>query len=268
MADEKNDKIAVAIVMGHNKDVEIKGIDFKNCLYGHFIEMDASKNVKITSCTFSNSTEFFEKIKSGRSLTGGGCVNLDTPDEKTKGFTQYWTSYDCTPNINVVFKDCDFKNVKYGIETHQYSQDKYHTNVEITGCSFLNVSRYAVQLMNWKTPKITNNTFSNIGVGECTPTDEKTYAIYASGVIDPHIFNNKFKLCAKIACFKTQVSKNGYEPSYNGIDFKAYKDIVENNYSYYNSVSSRELIVREKLNPDGTLSSERCYPRLYFYVKP
>lgn len=52
------------------------------------------------------------------------------------------------------------------------------------------------------------------------------------------------------------------------IDFKAYKDIVQNNYSYYNSVSSRELIVREKLNPDGTLSSERCYPRLYFYVKP
>lgn len=188
MADEKNDKIAVAIVMGHNKDVEIKGIDFKN--------------------------------------------------------------------------------VQYGIETHQYSQDKYHTNVEITGCSFLNVSRYAVQLMNWKTPKITNNTFSNVGVGECTPTDEKTCAIYASGVIDPYIYNNKFKLCAKIACFKTQVSKNGYEPSYNSIDFKAYKDIVQNNYSYYNSVSSRELIVREKLNPDGTLSSERCYPRLYFYVKP
>lgn len=267
MTDARKDKISVAVVMGHNKDVEIRGINFKNCLYGHFIEMDASKNIKVTSCTFSNSTEYFEKIKSGDALTGGGCVNLDTPDEKTKGFTQYWTSYDCTPNTNVVFKDCDFKYVQYGIETHQYSQGKYHTDVDITNCSFRNVSRYAVQLMNWKTPKITNNTFINIGVGECAPEDEKTCAIYGSGVTDPYIYNNRFKLCAQIACFKTQVSKNGYEPSYNNIDFNTYKEMVRNNYSYHNSLSARELIVQNDLNSDGTLSSKRCYPQLRFYVK-
>lgn len=267
MTDSRKDKISVAIVMGHNKDIEIKGIDFKNCAYGHFIEMDASKNVKVTSCTFSNNDEYFKKIKSGNSLTGGGCVNLDTPDKRTKGFTQYWTSYDCTPNKNVVFKNCDFKNVQYGIETHQYSQDKYHTDVEITNCSFRNVSRYAIQLMNWKTPKITNNTFRNIGVGECAPIDEKTCAVYGCGVTDPYIFNNRFKLCAKIACFKTQVSKNGYAPSYNNIDFKTYKEMAQSNYSYYNSFSSRELVVQKRLNGDGTLSSKHSYPQLRFVVK-
>ena len=44
----------ISIITGHNKNVTITGLTFKNIKSGHFIEMDATKNAKITDCKFYN----------------------------------------------------------------------------------------------------------------------------------------------------------------------------------------------------------------------
>ena len=49
--DLKNIKGAIGIIIGHNKDITVTGITFKNMNAGHFIEMDASKNVTIKDCS-------------------------------------------------------------------------------------------------------------------------------------------------------------------------------------------------------------------------
>ena len=45
-------KDVIGIIMGHNQNVTIENVTFKNMRYGHLIEMDASKNVTIKNCTF------------------------------------------------------------------------------------------------------------------------------------------------------------------------------------------------------------------------
>ena len=65
--------------MRHNKNITLDGITFKNMKYGHFIEMDASKNVTVNNCTFTG-------YKASKRHTSEA-INLDTPDKKTKGFT-------------------------------------------------------------------------------------------------------------------------------------------------------------------------------------
>jgi len=68
----------LAIIIGHNKNVTVKNIQFKNMNGGHFIEIDASYNALIDGCTFENAKEWGMGFKEA--------INVDTPDLVTKGF--------------------------------------------------------------------------------------------------------------------------------------------------------------------------------------
>ena len=119
--------------MCHNKNITLDGITFKNMKYGHFIEMDASKNVTVNNCTFTG-------YKASKRHTSEA-INFDTPDKKTKGFTHDWSKYDCTANQNVKITKCIFSNLEKAIGTHQYSVKKYHTGITISDCTIKSVSR-------------------------------------------------------------------------------------------------------------------------------
>ena len=112
------DEDAVGIMMCHNRDVKISGITFQNMYSGHFIEMDASKNVTVLNCTFKNHRDSVNNNKKA--------INLDTPDKNTNGFHADWSSYDKTPNENVLIQKCTFKDLERSIGTHKYSQNKLH----------------------------------------------------------------------------------------------------------------------------------------------
>lgn len=45
--DMNYEKDSIALIMGHNQNVKVENIQFKNMYSGHFIELDASKNVVI-----------------------------------------------------------------------------------------------------------------------------------------------------------------------------------------------------------------------------
>lgn len=137
------------IEAGHNKGITIKGITFKNCKGGHFMELDASKNVTISDCKFLN-------IKDSKNVREA--INMDTPDKKTGGFTAAWSKFDCTANQNVTIERCVFKNMPRAIGTHNYSGGHPHKNIKILDCKIENVSSFGIGMMYWIGSEITGCT--------------------------------------------------------------------------------------------------------------
>ncbi|MDD3172751.1 MAG: right-handed parallel beta-helix repeat-containing protein [Herbinix sp.] len=170
----------VGIMMCHNSSITISNIIFSNMYSGHFIELDASKDVTITKCTFQNHKDSPNNNKEA--------INLDTPDKVTNGFHAEWSSYDKTPNKNITISDCTFEDLERAIGTHKYSENKLHENVQILNNVISNCDQDAIRVMNWEKPVIKGNIISNVA-------DKKAgmRAILMSGVIDPQISENVFK---------------------------------------------------------------------------
>lgn len=152
-------KNSFAIIMGHNTNVTISRLKFKNMNNGHFIEMDASQNVLIERCTFRNhvSEDSFEKEVNMKEA-----INIDTPDYYTNGFNNKWSKHDCTPNLDVVIRNNKFYRLERAIGTHKYSLRQYHTNIQILNNTFKNIDRSPIVAMNWKDLVISGNTIDNV----------------------------------------------------------------------------------------------------------
>lgn len=173
------------IVMGHNKDILIQGINFINYKGHHFIELDASQNVTIQGCSFA-----------GSSFTGSSddykeAINIDIPDKNTGGFNVNWTTYDRTANNNIVIQNNTFFNVLRAIGTHKYSvafdnvTQIYHTNVQILNNTITNTQSQAIRAINWKDCIIKGNTIKNVSNGTKA-------AVLMSGVVNPTVTLNTF----------------------------------------------------------------------------
>ncbi len=174
-------KDVIAIIMGHNKNVTLENITFKNMRYGHLIELDASYNVSINNCTFTGHKASGKNNKEA--------INLDTPDSKREGFKSKWSKMDGTPNEEVSITNCTFSNLEVGVGTHRYTGDSYHENVTIKDCSFTK-TQTAIRVINWKNATITKNTFKN-----CTPNDRFKYAFFMAGVKGINFSYNTFENC-------------------------------------------------------------------------
>ena len=232
MEDTPSEKSGMAIVMGHNKNINISGITFTNMKHGHFLEMDASDGVNITNCVFKNQVQTDEGSRDE-------CINLDTPDPVTNGFNHGWSKKDCTPNQNVTIKSCEFNNIQVGIGTHRYSKNKYHTNITIDNCNIENSRFYAIDARNWQNLNITNNNIN--GVGESTSGVhysntyyQKTRAIFMGGCSEFNIKGNTIKN-VYFPIFACPVYNTNYPISYNtGLDSATCNNIAtQNTFSDY-----------------------------------
>jgi polygalacturonase len=174
-------KDVIGIIMGHNQNVTIENITFKNMRYGHLIELDAGKNINIKNCTFTGHKA------SGKS--NKEAINLDTPDKKRDGFSSAWSKMDGTSNNGVSITGCTFSNLEVGIGTHRYTGGSYHTNVLIQNCTFTK-DQTAIRVLNWKNATITANTITDI-----TPNSRYPYAFFMAGVKGINFSYNTFKNC-------------------------------------------------------------------------
>ena len=171
-----------AIRIPHCQNVSVENISFTNLRDGHFIEINASKNVTVANCTFSNN-------KNGERCA----INIDTPDKLTDGFNGKYSKFDKTPNIDVTIKNCGFYNLHRGIDTHRYSPNKYHTNIQVLGCTFRGSAQSPVMMENWKNAVISGNTFDEVkGWNDSDIQKEKFGIFMKGGVIDPIIRDNTF----------------------------------------------------------------------------
>ena len=171
---------ALGIMMGHNKNVTIKGITFENMYSGHFIEMDASQNVVVENCVFQNHKDSPNNNKEA--------INLDTPDETTNGFHATWTSYDKTPNENVLIQNCMFRDLERAIGTHKYSEGKLHKNVQIISNTIIRCDKDAIRVMNWENAVIMKNVIDTVTDG----TDKAYRAVLVSGIQHMKLTGNVF----------------------------------------------------------------------------
>lgn len=249
--DMNYDDQSLGIVMGHNQNVTIDHIQFKNMNGGHFIELDASKNVTIKNSSFISSRHVDGRDKEA--------INLDTPDLTTKGFTHAWSKYDKQANSDVFIISNRFDGLDRAIGTHKYSEGSLHQNVVIRNNTIQSIHSDAIRVMNWSSPIIENNSFTNIG-NDADPNDT-TRGILLSGVSNPTIQNNIFIAIPRAMQFMVwQNTDTGsqYKPIYNKLS-ESNKKILQNNIF----INMKEDFIRINNKTFGDYS----YPEKIYYLE-
>jgi len=208
----------IAIIAGHNQAVSIENIKFINMYSGHFIEIDATKDAVIKNNSFSNSRKSSKINKEA--------INIDTPDASTEGWSQKWSTYDKTPNMNLTIENNSFYNLDRAIGTHQYSGGKYHENIVVRNNKIEKMRSDAIRVMNWSDSTIKNNTIKNVANGK---KDDR--GILASGALNPTYRKNTFKKVARpmqFMPFKNIGRGSEYPITYNKLS-KANKQNLKDN---------------------------------------
>lgn len=227
--DMKYKKDGIAMIMGHNQNIRVENIHFKNMYSGHFIELDASNNVVIRNNTFTDSMASPNKNKEA--------INIDTPDKTTAGWSQKWSTYDKTPNKNVTIENNDFQNLDRAIGTHKYSGGKYHDYLIIRHNS-INITRSdAIRVMNWSNAIIEDNYIKNV----CNANPGKR-GILASGAINPTFRNNIFENVGRTIQFIAW--KNDGPGSQYGITYNQLNQTNKQALSTNKAINTAETIVR------------------------
>ncbi|MCR5798204.1 MAG: right-handed parallel beta-helix repeat-containing protein [Eubacterium sp.] len=171
-----------AIRIPHCQNVTVENIHFKNLRNGHFIEIVGAKNTTVKGC-------LFEKNKSGDRCA----INVDTPDKKTDGFNGAYSKFDKTPVDGLTVTGCTFKNLYRSIDTHKYSPNKYHQNISISDCKFINNKFSPIKMLNWRGCTIQNNIFNYVsGYSSANYKSEKFGIYILSGCGGLNIQNNSF----------------------------------------------------------------------------
>ncbi|ETT80967.1 right-handed parallel beta-helix repeat-containing protein [Viridibacillus sp. FSL R5-0477] len=227
--DMNYEKDSIALIMGHNQNVKVENIQFKNMYSGHFIELDASKNVVIRKNTFTNSKASANKNKEA--------INIDTPDKTTAGWSQKWSKYDKTPNQNITIENNKFKNLDRAIGTHKYSGKMYHDKVIIRNNQIDKTRLDAIRVMNWTNSVIEKNLIRNVANGNAS-----TRGILASGAINPTFKNNTFVTVGRTIQFmawKNSGPGSQYDITYNKLSEANKKALLTNK-----AVNTSETIIR------------------------
>lgn len=177
---DRNFKTGNTLVVAHTKNVTVKNLTFTNMngQGGHYIEVTGAANVKITGNTFTRKKNLKDdSIKEA--------INIDVPDINTGGFSSRYTSYDCTPDKNVVIDNNVFENVPAAVGSHTYTPGKRAKGIQITNNTMTNIQFYAIRMQNWDSPVVENNVIKNI-VGKYDYGE----AILIMGVKSPVITGN------------------------------------------------------------------------------
>lgn len=248
-----SDKDALSFVLCHNQNIRIENLTFKNVSKGHFIELDASKNVDVINCKFYHQLQ--EKADSLDE-----CINIDTPDKNTNGFRHDWTAYDKTPNKNVTVSGCLFSKVQRGIGAHSYSEGKYHDRITIENCTFRDCWYGAVGMVNFTNAQMTGNTVC--GVGKTSGGKDwntkyygVTRGVIISGCSGVTMKDNTFKYVFEPIRFtpKRMTAYKGYADTFNEVlSDEAYTALAQQNFVYADTVERPFIRVFTSLDSSGS----------------
>ncbi|MDA1476186.1 right-handed parallel beta-helix repeat-containing protein [Bacillus changyiensis] len=233
--DMKYDKDCVGIIIGHNRNVKIRNIQFKNLYSGHFIELDASRNVDIRNNSFVGSKASANVNKEA--------INLDTPDKTTKGWSQKWSKYDKTANQIVTIENNRFKGLDRSIGTHKYSGGKYHDRVVLRNNKISSIRSDAIRVMNWSNSIIERNVIDHVAGG-----NSGKRGILVSGAKNPTIRNNTFHKVGRVIQFmpwKNSGPGSRYGITYNKLSSANKKALITNKAT---NISERFIRINNKYN--------------------
>lgn len=252
--DLKNAPNTMGFMLGHCSNITFRGIQFRNMNNGHFLEIDASQNVVVDHCNFTGAKKGSDYVKEA--------INIDTPDETTKGFNCPWSSHDKTPNRNISITNCVFSNMGRAIGTHKYSaignRQMIHNNILIKNNIIKNMYHDApIRIMNWYNSKIINNTFTNIKSLDSKSKKTICRGVLASGTRNLTITKNYVSGCGRAFQFspwKNNGNGKKYPAINNVLSSKNKKDLKYNKvYKLY----SKEYYVRISPNYGSSASTKK-----------
>jgi hypothetical protein len=156
---------AMGISIGHGSNIIIQDLTVSNVGGYHAIEVNSSKNVRISNCRFVG-------YKDTGSRAYSEAVQIDLA--KSSGVFGAFGSYDNTPCTDVVVENCYFgpsgtagtTSWPTGIGSHSYTSGVKHTNVKMVGNTFDSMTEYAIRLdVTYDDTIISNNIIKNCFAG-------------------------------------------------------------------------------------------------------
>jgi hypothetical protein len=156
---------AMGISIGHGSNIIIQDLTVSNVGGYHAIEINSSKNVRISNCRFVG-------YKDTGSRAYSEAVQIDLA--KSSGVFGAFGSYDNTPSTDVVVENCYFgpsgtagtTSWPTGVGSHSYTSGYKHTNVKIIGNTFDSMTEYAIRLdVAYDDTIISNNIIKNCYAG-------------------------------------------------------------------------------------------------------
>jgi parallel beta-helix repeat protein len=142
--------------MAHATNVTFDGVTFSGGGAKHQVEFAAIDGLAVKNCVFKD----FYGV-SGDQITSEA-LQLDIPTSQTN----YPGTYeDGTPLKNVEISGCTFQNLSKGIGTHSMLVGAYHTNIKINDNVFSNITYGAITCLNYYNCEIKDNVMKNCGAG-------------------------------------------------------------------------------------------------------
>ncbi len=155
---EGNDKNTnTPIRLAHATNVTFENMTVRGAgMSTHQVEAAGIDGFFVRNCTFCDFTPL--TYKAGHFEA----IQLDVPINTAV----YNSSYlDGTPNNNVEITGCTFRNVSRGVGTHSMLVGAYHTNIKITDNTFINVQEEAIVALNYLDCRISGNKIVKSGGG-------------------------------------------------------------------------------------------------------
>lgn len=185
----------------------------------HQVEAAGIDGFYVRNCTFCDFTPLSHK--SGHFEA----IQLDVPINTAI----YNSSYlDGTPNKNVEITGCTFSNVSRGVGTHSMLVGAYHSNIKIADNTFINVQEEAIVALNYINCRISGNKIIRSGGG----------ILFESAKFKPGSGGNK------ISSMHTTVF-DGQQEFVNDIVYDVHSTITNNDIDIaYSPLCSRMIGIR------------------------
>ncbi|MDR2163608.1 MAG: right-handed parallel beta-helix repeat-containing protein [Clostridiales Family XIII bacterium] len=172
-------------VIPHAKNISVTGVNFQGIRNGHGIEVNGSRNVTISGCDFIGDSRATSKSDEA--------INIDTPDLRTGGINVPYIKYDKTPCLNVVVKNCVFRDLPRAVGSHTYSYNYPHENISVLNNDIQNTYASAIGAMYWQDSLIKGNIIQDVM--------NKYHGISGEGVTNLKVEGNQFINMVRAAQF-------------------------------------------------------------------
>ena len=232
---------AMGISIGHGSNIIIQDLTVSNVGGYHAIEINSSKNVRISNCRFVG-------YKDTGSRAYSEAVQIDLA--KSSGVFGAFGSYDNTPSTDVVVENCYFgpsgtagtTSWPTGVGSHSYTSGYKHTNVKIIGNTFDSMTEYAIRLdVAYDDTIISNNIIKNCYAGIGAGFDQADRLTSA-------------QQCKNLIITGNQIEGVGSTSGHNGVYIVNYDGVTVNNNHVKNfgvdGIAFTTIV-------DGTISDNR-----------
>ena len=225
-------KNAVAIDMGHNYNVSISNLKFRNKNAGTYINIAGSRTVKVTNCTFQGNAAY-----TGGSYQAAVLIN----------------AYGRTPCKTVKVTGNTFTNLENGIRTTKYKKQVYSEGVSIQNNKFKNMTVSAVTGKMWTGAAITGNTIYRSDASKGT-----AFAFQLYSMTEPEISKNKIDKCRTPIYFgrASKIDNSISEAKISSMENNTVTDAVVYYVIQKHDSETRLLYFKDKNDKDFRITTE------------